>query len=290
MAQPPPLPTVRSIAELRAVLRQWRQAGQTVGLVPTMGALHDGHLALVSAAKAACDRAVATIFVNPKQFDRKDDLDSYPRTEEEDSRLLAERNADLLFAPPGREVYPESFSTNVSVQALTDCLDGVHRPGHFDGVTTVVAKLLLQSLPDKAFFGEKDFQQLSIVSRMVRDLDMPVEIVPVGTVRQSDGLALSSRNKLLTAEQRKVAPLLYATLKEIADRLANEPGLRAEPLLSAGRHSLALGGFANVDYLELRAADDLAALDRVTRPARVFAAAWLGNTRLIDNLPVEPAT
>ena len=287
MSQQTPLPIVRSIAALRQVLAGWRDERQSIGLVPTMGALHDGHLALVTAAKQACDRVVATIFVNPKQFDRKDDLESYPRTETEDAQLLAERKADLLFAPPASEVYPSGFSTNVSVTALADCLDGVHRPGHFDGVTTVVNKLLMQALPDKAFFGEKDYQQLSIVKRMVVDLDIPVEIVPVATVRQADGLALSSRNKHLTADQRKAAPLLYAALREVAERLAERPDQRAEPLLAAGRHRLAQGGFAKVDYLELRAAEDLAPLVSATRPARVFAAAWLGNTRLIDNLAVE---
>ncbi len=287
MSQQTPLPTVRSIAALRQVLAGWRDERQSIGLVPTMGALHDGHLALVTAAKQACDRVVATIFVNPKQFDRKDDLESYPRTETEDAQLLAERKADLLFTPPAGEVYPSDFSTNVSVSALADCLDGVHRPGHFDGVTTVVNKLLMQALPDKAFFGEKDYQQLSIVKRMVVDLDIPVEIVPVATVRQADGLALSSRNKHLTADQRKAAPLLYAALREVAERLAERPDQRAEPLLAAGRHRLAQGGFAKVDYLELRAAEDLAPLVSATRPARVFAAAWLGNTRLIDNLAVE---
>ncbi len=278
---------VRTVAALRERVGEWRAQSLRVGLVPTMGALHDGHLALVTAAKQACDRAVATIFVNPKQFDRKDDLESYPRTEAEDALLLAEKKADLLFAPPASEVYPAGFSTNVSVSALADCLDGVHRPGHFDGVTTVVNKLLMQALPDKAFFGEKDYQQLSIVKRMVIDLDIPVEIVPVATVRQADGLALSSRNKHLTAAQRKAAPLLYAALREIADRLGEQPQRPAEPLLAAGRHRLAQGGFAKVDYLELRAAEDLAPLVSATRPARVFGAAWLGDTRIIDNLAVE---
>ena len=289
MSQPPPLPIVRSIAELRQAVHGWRSQGETVGLVPTMGALHDGHLALVTAAKQACDRAVATIFVNPKQFDRKDDLESYPRTEIEDAALLAERHCDLLFAPPGQEIYPSGFATKVSVSvgSLTDSLDALHRPGHFDGVTTVVSKLLLQSLPDKAFFGEKDYQQLSIVKRMVVDLDVPVEIVPVGTVRQADGLALASRNKHLTPAQRQVAPLLFAVMQEIASRLARDPDLPAEPLLVEGRHRLAQGGFAKVDYLDLRAADDLSALTHANRPARVFAAAWLGDTRLIDNLAVE---
>ncbi len=292
MSQQPPLPIVRSIADLRQAVRAWRNQGETVGLVPTMGALHDGHLALVTAAKQACDRAVATIFVNPKQFDRKDDLESYPRTEAQDSALLAERHCDLLFAPPGSEIYPPDFATTVSVSvaSLTDSLDALHRPGHFDGVTTVVSKLLMQSLPDKAFFGEKDYQQLSIVMRMVVDLNIPVEIVPVGTVRQADGLALASRNAHLTPAQRKVAPLLFATMQSIATRLAQDPSQPAEPLLAEGRHRLGQGGFAKVDYLDLRAADDLSALSHASRPARVFAAAWLGDTRLIDNIPVESRT
>ncbi len=281
----PPLPSVERVAELRQVVARWRKAGETVGLVPTMGSLHEGHLELVRRAKAENSRAIATIFVNPKQFDRKEDLESYPRDEGRDAALLAGQNCDLLFAPALEEVYPPGFLTSVAVASLTACLDGLHRPGHFDGVTTVVAKLLLQSLPDAAYFGEKDFQQLVIVSRMVRDLDIPVRIVPVPTVREADGLAMSSRNLHLSPRQRAVAPLLAKVLRETAAALA-DGRTEAAPLLAEALLRLGRGGFDKVDYVELRATEDLAALERAERPARIFAAAWLGTTRLIDNLPV----
>jgi pantoate--beta-alanine ligase len=282
-----PLPVARTVAELRAATRPWRKAGESVGLVPTMGALHAGHLALVGRATAECDRAVATIFVNPKQFDRKEDLKAYPRGEGRDAGLLAEHACDLLFAPDAEEMYPEGFSSSVAVTGVSEVLDGVYRPGHFTGVTTVVCKLLLQALPDRAYFGEKDFQQLTVVKRMVRDLDIPVEIVPVPTVREADGLALSSRNVHLTPEQRAVAPLLHRVMQEIAAELADGQ-TPAGLLIPEGQMRLGGAGFTKIDYLALHAADDLAPLARVDRPARLFAAAWLGTTRLIDNVPVEP--
>jgi pantoate--beta-alanine ligase len=278
---------VRSVADLRAATQPWRRAGETIGLVPTMGALHAGHLALVGRAVAECDRAVATIFVNPKQFDRKEDLKAYPRSEERDASLLAENGCQLLFAPDVEEMYPDRFSSSVAVTGVSEVLDGVHRPGHFTGVTTVVCKLLLQALPDRAYFGEKDFQQLTVVKRMVRDLDIPAEIVPVPTVREADGLALSSRNVHLTPEQRRVAPLLHRVMREIAEELADGE-IPASLLIPEGQMRLGSAGFTKIDYLALHAADDLAPLERVDRPARLFAAAWLGTTRLIDNIAVEP--
>ncbi len=281
-----PLAILRGIAELRQTVARWRRAGQSVGIVPTMGALHAGHLALVRRARDECDRVIATIFVNPKQFNRADDLAGYPREEADDASKLHALGVDLLFAPPVEEVYPEGFATKVSVAALADCLCGTTRPGHMDGVATVVAKLLLQSLPDKAYFGEKDYQQLLVVRKMVRDLDIPVAIVGVATVRETDGLALSSRNVLLTAEQRARAPELYRVLRSLAEQL--EGGAAAGPPLASGRADLIRAGFDPIDYLELRAATTLEALARTDRPARVFAAAWLGQVRLIDNLPVVP--
>ncbi|SME93843.1 pantothenate synthetase [Tistlia consotensis] len=281
------LAIARDVAALRGQVAGWRRAGETVGLVPTMGALHEGHLTLVRRAKERCDRAVATIFVNPKQFDRKEDLESYPRSEAEDVRLLESVGCDLLFAPLDVAViYPPGFVTRVSVAGLSACLDGLHRPGHFDGVTTVVSKLLLQALPDVAFFGEKDFQQQTIVRRMARDLDIPVEIAAVPTVREADGLAMSSRNRLLTPEQRALAPLLARVLNETAEAIAVDPTAEAAPFIAQARLRLGRGGFDKIDYVELRAADDLGELASLERPGRLLAAAWLGRTRLIDNVAV----
>lgn len=280
------LTTLRDIAGLRAWVRDARSRDAArVGLVPTMGALHAGHLALVERARARCDRVVVTLFVNPKQFDRPDDLARYPRTEAADAAALAGAGADLLFAPTVAEVYPPGFATNVQVGGLSTVLEGAYRPGHFDGVATVVTKLLLQSLPDAAFFGEKDYQQLQVIRQLVRDLDIPVEIEGVPIVRESDGLALSSRNVNLDPAQRRIAPGLAQTLSKAAERLGpcGEP---AERVLGEARAALFDAGFDAVDYVALCDAVTLAALDRADRPARLLAAAWLGATRLIDNVSV----
>jgi pantoate--beta-alanine ligase len=281
-------PTVRRVAALRRAVSEWRRAGETIGLVPTMGALHEGHLALVRQARRDNDRVVATLFVNPAQFNDADDLESYPRDEADDARKFAAEGVDLLFAPPVAEVYPPGFATKVSVPELTGCLCGLARPGHMDGVATVVAKLLNQALPDVAYFGEKDYQQLQVIRRMAADLDIPVRIAGVPTVREPDGLALSSRNFLLPPAERGRAPALYRVLCETAERLAGG-GQTAEPLLAEGRRALAAAGFEPIDYLDLRAEDDLKALERAERPSRLFAAAWLGPVRLIDNVAVPPA-
>lgn len=280
------LPVLRRVEELRSATRPWRRVGESIGLVPTMGALHAGHLALLHRAIADCDHAVATIFVNPKQFDRKEDLSRYPRDEGRDAKLLAEHRCDLLFAPQVEDMYPPGFASTVAVTGVSDVLEGLYRPGHFNGVTTVVCKLLLQSLPDRAYFGEKDYQQLTVVRQMVRDLDIPVEIVPVETVREPDGLALSSRNVNLTPSQRAVAPLLHRVMTEIAEELADGQ-TPASLLLPEAQQRLGSAGFTKIDYLALHAADDLTSLRQVDRPARLFAAAWLGKTRLIDNIAVE---
>lgn len=285
-AEVAPLPIVRGVAALRTRIRAFRQAQESVALVPTMGALHDGHLELVRRAGAACDRVVTTLFVNPKQFDRPDDLSRYPRSEARDAELLAGAGCHLLFAPPAEEVYPDGFATTVSVGGVTDSMEGVFRPGHFEGVATVVAKLLLQALPDIAFFGEKDYQQLQTVRRMVRDLDIPVAIEGVATVREGDGLAMSSRNQNLSPEQRRIAPVLAKTLNDTAARLAGG-GVDAGAVLEAATAALLRAGFDSVDYLELRDAVDLRSLEQADRPARLLVAAWLGQTRLIDNVPVE---
>jgi pantoate--beta-alanine ligase len=281
----PALPTVRRIADLRAAVADWRGAGLSVALVPTMGALHDGHLALIRRAREDCDRTVASLFVNPTQFNDPKDLRAYPRDEASDAAKFAAAGTDLLFAPDVAEVYPAGFATQVRVAGLSDCLCGAARPGHMEGVATVVTKLLNQVRPDIAYFGEKDFQQLQIIRRLAVDLDLDVRIAGVPTVREPDGLALSSRNFLLTAEQRKAAPALNRALAAAAAELAGGRS-EAAPVVEAARDAVLAAGFRAIDYLELRAEADLAPLERADRPARLFVAAWLGQVRLIDNVPV----
>lgn len=280
------VPIVRSRAQLRSILAGWRGAGETLALIPTMGALHEGHLSLVRAGLAAADRIVVSLFVNPRQFDNPDDLAAYPRTEEEDAALLAPLGVDLLYAPGAGEMYPDGFATTVSVSGLGEVLCGAHRPGHFDGVATVVAKLFLQTGADLAFFGEKDFQQLQIVRRMAMDLDIPIRIVPCPTVREPDGLAMSSRNRHLAADERAIAPALWQTLSLSATRIAT--GAPVETVLAEARTELVRKGFRKVEYLELRSESDLAPLTVLAHPARLLAAAWLGRTRLIDNVRIVP--
>ncbi|KAA2235966.1 pantoate--beta-alanine ligase [Salinarimonas soli] len=279
------LTVVRNVADLRALVRAWRAAGETVGLVPTMGALHEGHLTLVRAALGQCDRAVATIFVNPKQFGPNEDYAAYPRGEGRDIAMLESAGAAALFAPGVEEMYPPGFATAVRVDgSLTAHLCGPWRPGHFEGVATVVAKLLLQALPDRAYFGEKDFQQLQVIRRMARDLDIPVAIEGVETVREADGLALSSRNAYLSPEERRIAATLPAVLRDIARDAPGCDGLDA--LTQAGEARLLEAGFDRVEYLTVNEAGTLAPASRGSHAARVFAAARLGRTRLIDNWPV----
>ena len=279
--------TVRGVAALRDAVAPWRRAGETVGVVPTMGALHDGHLSLVRAAKAGADRVITTIFVNPAQFNNPEDLEKYPRTEENDAALLGAAEVDLLFMPAPGEVYPEGFATSVSVGRLTDGFCGSTRPGHFDGVATVVTKLLLMTGADRAYFGEKDWQQLQIVRRLTADLNIPVEIVGCPTMREADGLAMSSRNTRLDPEDRPRAPALNASM-EAAGRavLAGQPVADA---LEEARSAILKAGFSSIDYLDLC---DAATLEPLTvpprQPARLLAAAWLGGVRLIDNIPVTP--
>ncbi|MBT3306841.1 MAG: pantoate--beta-alanine ligase [Alphaproteobacteria bacterium] len=278
------LKTVHTIEDLRAEIRAWRQAGETVGLVPTMGALHDGHLSLVRVARAKCMRTCATLFVNPKQFGPSEDLDTYPRNEAGDADRLAAEGVDLLFQPGPDEVYPPGFTTTVHVEGLGDILEGEHRPGFFTGVATVVTKLLLQSLPDVAVFGEKDYQQVLVIRRLARDLDIPVRIEGAPIVRESDGLAMSSRNAYLNADERAIATALFGTISQIAENV----GRGAAPVEQAdwGADQLLRAGFATVDYLTVRDAETLVAVDDASRPARVLAAAKLGQTRLIDNVAV----
>jgi pantoate--beta-alanine ligase len=276
----------RTVADLRTHIALWRKCGQRIGLVPTMGALHDGHLALVRAAQSECDRVVASIFVNPKQFAPTEDLGAYPRREAADLAMLESAGVDLVFIPVVDEIYPPSFATLVRVGGLTEGLCGAHRAGHFDGVTTVVTKLLIQALPEIAYFGEKDYQQLTVVRRLARDLDIPVRIAGVPTVREADGLALSSRNIYLSAEERRNAPNLAVVLQSVAAALAQDPTAVAREI-ARGSAALQQAGFA-VEYFELRDAETLAAVaSEATKSSRVFAAVRLGKTRLIDNMPVH---
>jgi pantoate--beta-alanine ligase len=277
-------PIIRTLAELRAATRTWRAAGETIGVVPTMGALHDGHLSLVAAAKAGCDRVIVTIFVNPKQFNQASDLDKYPRTEEADARKLERFAVDAIYAPDLSQIYPEGFCTSVSVTGMTDVLCGAHRPGHFDGVATVVTKLFTQTSADKAYFGEKDFQQLMVVTRLARDLDIPVDVVGCPTIREEDGLAMSSRNLLLSDRARIKAPRLNQVMEEVAQALAR--GAVFSNLQQDALAKLERADFTQVDYFELRSCAGLRLLDRPSEPARLFAAAWLAGVRLIDNINV----
>jgi pantoate--beta-alanine ligase len=280
------LPIVRTVAELRAQVRAWRAEGHVVGFAPTMGALHEGHLSLVRLAKAEAGRVLASVFVNPTQFGPNEDFERYPRDEAGDARLLASAGCDLLFAPTVAEMYPPGAATTVTVAGVSEPLDGAARPGHFAGVATVVAKLLNQAQPDLAVFGEKDYQQLQVIQRMVRDLDLPVRVIGAPTVRDHDGLALSSRNAYLTAAERPIAGKLNLVLRDAAKALA--AGAGTAPTEAAAIRALKDAGFQSVDYLETRAAEDLRRLGPgpVDAPARVLVAARLGATRLIDNMAV----
>ncbi len=277
-------PSVHTAADLRQHVAAWRKAGETVALVPTMGALHEGHLSLVRLAIGKADRTVVSIFVNPAQFAPHEDFDSYPRDQKADATKLGALGVDLIFAPSRDEVYPAGFSTRVEVAGLTEGLCGRSRPHFFGGVATVVTKLLLQCLPDIAIFGEKDYQQLLVIRRLVRDLDIPVTIVGGPTVRESDGLAMSSRNEYLSDVDRTKAPLLYKTITKAARALAE--GAEVAVVLEAAHGDLADAGFA-VDYLDVRNAEDLTPIaGTVDEPTRIFVAAMLGETRLIDNVAI----
>lgn len=275
---------IETVADLRACVAKWRADGLTVAVVPTMGFLHRAHAAMIKAARSRCDRVIVTIFVNPKQFGENEDFDTYPRDLDGDFATLRRAGGHVAFVPGASEMYPPGFSTAVLVADLTDGLCGASRPGHFDGVSTVVTKLLLQCQADEAMFGEKDFQQLQVVRRMVRDLDIPTRICPVPTVREDDGLAISSRNVKLSAEQRAIAPALYRELRVAASRIADgTPIAEAE---AAGRAALDQAGFDKVDYFEARDAETLAPLVSLDRDGRLFAAAFLGEARLIDNVAI----
>lgn len=283
------VPFVSDIPDVRARVRGWRSAGESVALVPTMGALHGGHLELVKLARTRARRVVVSIFVNPAQFAPHEDLDRYPRTFDADLSQLATVDCDLVWAPSVGAMYPEGFATRIAPEGAAKGLETDFRPHFFGGVTTVCAKLFLQVAPDFAIFGEKDFQQLAVIRQMVRDLDMPLEIVGAPTVREADGLAMSSRNRYLSAEERKQAPAIHRALSALAAQVATErqtlTPARVTELEAATKAQIAAAGFHKVDYVALRDAVTLAPIDRpTTRQLRVLAAAWLGKTRLIDNI------
>ncbi|PWE16494.1 pantoate--beta-alanine ligase [Marinicauda salina] len=285
MSADTPLPAVHTVADLSTRIASWRAEGRRIGFVPTMGALHAGHLALVSDALERADRVIASVFVNPTQFAPGEDFDSYPRTLDADAAKLAEAGCHLLYAPTAREMYPEGFATTVSVAGPAEGLESEARPHFFAGVATVVAKLLNQVRPDVAVFGEKDYQQLLVVRRLAADLDLGVEIAAGATVREPDGLALSSRNAYLDAADRTRAARLNVILKELAEALAS--GTPVDDAIKTAR-AAAGEAFDAVDYVEARDAETLAELPPgpVDRPARVLAAVRLGDVRLIDNMAV----
>jgi pantoate--beta-alanine ligase len=282
---PSTIPVARTIPALRRMIAAFRSAGETIALVPTMGALHAGHLALVRRAASHADRVVVSIFVNPTQFAPHEDLASYPRRFREDMAALASHQVDLVWAPPAEAMYPEGFSTRIVPQgAATVGLEDAFRPHFFEGVATVVAKLLTQCTPDAAVFGEKDYQQLRVVTQLSHDLDLPVKIVGAPIVREKDGLALSSRNIYLSAEERRVAPTLHQVLKDCAGKIRTGRPIRE--VLASGREALKGAGFA-LDYLEARHGKTLQPiLSRRTGGMRLLVAAKIGKTRLIDNMAV----
>jgi pantoate--beta-alanine ligase len=284
-----PLPVVRTIAELRAQVAAWRREGLKIGLTPTMGALHEGHLSLVRHIGGQTDRVVASIFVNPTQFAPHEDFDSYPRDEAGDLAKLAAAGCRLVYAPNAAEVYPEGFATQINVGPVALPFEGVARPHFFGGVATVVAKLLQQVAPDAAIFGEKDYQQLQVIRRMVRDLDMPVRILSGATMREADGLAMSSRNAYLNPDERLIAGRLNVILREAAKRA--EIGGAPDQIAGEAADALRVAGFDSVDYVAIADAETLELLGHgpLDRPGRVLAAARIGKTRLIDNFPVKPA-
>ena len=277
---------VRTVADVRAAVRDARSQGASVGLVPTMGALHDGHLSLIRRARDENGLVVVSLFVNPTQFGPNEDLASYPRDEARDSELAAAAGADILFAPPVDEVYPRGFSTTIHIAGITDVLDGAHRGAHhFDGVATVVTKLFQMAAPDAAYFGQKDAQQVLVIRRLVRDLDMPVRIVACPIVREPDGLAMSSRNVYLDPAARQQATALNRAL-EAAEAVVRRGETGADAVIAAAREVLARAGI-EPEYLELRSPDDLAELDRVDGGALLAVAAQVGKARLIDNRILE---
>jgi pantoate--beta-alanine ligase len=280
------LQIIHRLSALRDRLNFIRSSGGTIALVPTMGALHDGHMTLVKVARQQADHVVVSIFVNPRQFGPSEDFSAYPRTVDADASLLVAGGVDMLWIPGVEDVYPPGYATNISVAGLGDGLCGAARPGHFDGVATVVTKLFNQVRPDMALFGEKDWQQLAIIRRVALDLDLGVDVIGVPTVRDKDGLALSSRNAYLTKAERKAAVAFPNALKNAVSSI--EQGGDVAKALAEVHAELVTAGFNAPDYVTLAGADDLVPMTVLDRPARLLAAARLGGARLIDNMPIDP--
>lgn len=278
------LDIVRTVTELRGRVGAWRKENQSIALIPTMGSLHAGHLSLMQLGREQSNKVIATIFVNPLQFSPSEDFETYPREENDDVRKLIDEDVDLLFAPDVKEMYQTGATTTINVGGLTDSLCAVSRPGFFDGVATVVTKLLLQALPDVAIFGEKDYQQLLVIKRLVADLDIPVEIIGGPTIREIDGLALSSRNVYLDPKARSIAPAIYNILNRYASAISK--GNDIEKCLKLAKKDIQDAGFGKIDYLDLRNEQTLQRCTTKEQPSRLFAAVWLGSTRLIDNISV----
>jgi len=273
---------VRTVSDLRAKTEQWRKAGEEIAIVPTMGALHEGHIELVRQGKRRAPRTVVSIFVNPAQFAPTEDFDKYPRTFEEDCRQLTKIGADLVWAPTVKEMYPEGSATKIAPTGAAEDLESAARPHFFGGVTTVCCKLFNQARADYAMFGEKDYQQLAVIRQMVRDLNMPIEIVGVPTVREADGLAMSSRNRYLSPSERKAAIAIYEAITAVAREV--EPGGDGARAIAQASARLRDAGFKSIDYIAVR--DAVSLRPATDGPRRVLAAAWLGTTRLIDNVAV----
>ena len=279
----PRVPHLSTIAELRRQVRAWRKSGSQVGLIPTMGALHAGHIELVAQAKARADRVVTSIFVNPAQFAPHEDFDRYPRTLDSDLQLLAPAGCDLVWAPTVSEMYPSGFATRIVPAGAAEGLESDVRPHFFGGVATVCCKLFTQVAPDFAVFGEKDYQQLCVMKQLVRDLDLPLEIVGAATIREPDGLAMSSRNRYLSAGERAIAPALNRAIVGVGQAIGR--GVSIADACANASAAIVAAGFAKVDYVAVREADTLAPVGYGNAVAkRVLAAAWLGKTRLIDNV------
>jgi len=279
---------VYTVSSLREAIRGLRAVGKRIALVPTMGALHSGHISLVEEAQKHADAVVVSIFVNPTQFGPNEDFSKYPRTLEGDMALLHDAKASIAFVPSAEEMYQKGAVTRVSVPTLSGILCGAVRPGHFDGVATIVTKLFMQALPDVALFGEKDYQQLTIIRQFTRDLDIPVQIIGVPTMREADGLAMSSRNRYLTDEQRAIAPQMYKILTSLSSVIPAKAGVQLDCTLNEAKSLLLATGFTKVDYVELRDAQTLASIETLNAPARLLAAAHIGTTRLIDNSEILP--
>ena len=280
-----PIPVSATVADLRLRVRTWRSEGRRIGLVPTMGALHEGHISLVRLALETCDRVVTSIFVNPTQFAPNEDFSTYPRTFDDDVAQLARANCHLVWAPTANEMYPAGFATRVVPGGASEGLETDFRPHFFGGVATVCTKLFQQVTPDIAVFGEKDYQQLAVIRQIVRDLDMPLAIVGAETVREADGLAMSSRNRYLSADERRTAPLIHRVISGVAARILE--GGNADEACAEAAQRLTAGGFGKIDYVAVRDAATLGAYDPAKGTGRVLAAAWLGKTRLIDNIAIE---